>query len=340
MIVVASPLHERHDPPHEFLEGRLIPYSESPARARIILEALQQAGIGPVVEPGDFGLAPILAVHSAEYVEHMGTIYPRWCAVGGAPEAALPDVMPTRPYARRSPSPLAEVGYFAFDISAPIVAGTYEAALASAYCALTGAELLRQGERYAYALCRPPGHHAGRDTMGGFCYFNNAAVAAEQLVRQIARVAILDTDAHHGNGTQAIFYERDDVLTISIHGSPEWEYPYFTGFADEQGHGPGKGYNINYPLERGVDDRRFLEVLDDALEQVTGFNPAALVLAAGFDTFAGDPLGKFELSAACYPEIGRRIAALGLPTLVVQEGGYTVAALGQNVVGLLGGWRT
>lgn len=338
MITIYTAGHARHDPPHEFLEGRLISYNETPSRAETILRAVHEAGLGPVVEPREWGQEPILAVHTPAYLEHLRTIYERWCVAGGPAEGALPAIIPVRGLERRSPSPFAEVGYFAFDLSAPVGPHTYEVALGSAHCALTGAALLLEGERLTYALCRPPGHHAHPALMGGFCYLNNAAIAAEHLARATGRpVALLDIDVHAGNGTQAIFYERADVLFLSIHGAPEWEYPYFAGFADEAGAGAGAGYTVNYPLEAGVDDGRYLGVLDEALARITAFGPAYLVLSAGFDTFAGDPLGKFSLSSACYPAIGARIAALGLPTLVVQEGGYTVAALGQNVVGLLRG---
>lgn len=336
MITIYSPIEAGHDPPHEFMEGLLTRYTEAPVRAAMILEAVQAAQFGPIIAPNEFGLAPILAVHDAAYVEFLRTIYARWCAAGGTPEAALPSCLPLQRPAQRSASPFAEVGYYAFDLSAPIVAGTYDAAVTSAQCALSGAALLQHGERLAYALCRPPGHHASRALMGGFCYFNNAAIAAQYLA-PAGRIAILDIDVHHGNGTQSIFYERADVLFVSLHGAPDYEYPYFWGFANEHGQGAGEGFTLNLPLPAGTDDQAFLTALDQALAALREYDPAYLILSAGLDTFAGDPLGKFMLSAQCYPEIGRRVAALGIPTLVVQEGGYTVAALGQNVVALLQG---
>jgi acetoin utilization deacetylase AcuC-like enzyme len=244
-------------------------------------------------------------------------------------------------------------------MSAPIVAGTYAAARAAANTALTGAALLLEGQRATYALCRPPGHHAGRDLYGGYCYLNNAAIAAQFLgvggwespptpnlqpptpnPQLTHRVAILDVDYHHGNGTQQIFYERGDVLFASIHADPARQYPYFAGHADERGAGAGLGANLNIPLEADVDDGRYLEALDEALRAVRAFDPRFLVVSAGFDTFGGDPIADFALSSAVYPQIGRRIAALGLPTLIVQEGGYAVEALGENAVGLLRGFDT
>jgi acetoin utilization deacetylase AcuC-like enzyme len=320
------------------MDGRLVPYTESPTRVEVILAALRTADLGPIVPAEDFGLAPIAAVHSADYLEHLQTIYADWVATGGAPEAALPFCFQQRGMLRASPAPAAALGYYAFDLSAPITATSWEAILASAQVALTGADALRRGERLAYALCRPPGHHAAQDWMGGYCYLNNAAIAAHTLSqggRQ--RVALVDIDVHAGNGTQRIFYERDDVLFISIHGSPTWEYPYFMGFADERGAGAGLGYTINYPLAQGAGDEDYLSVLDQALAAVRRFGPAYLLISAGFDAYDGDPLGKLKLTTACFGEIGARLAALGLPTLVVQEGGYAMSALGANVVSLLRG---
>lgn len=361
MITICSPEHAQHSAPHEFLDGRLIPPYESPARVDVILAALARAGLGPVQPPREFGMAPVAAVHDREYLAYLEHAYARWVAAGGDPAAVLPSTLAVRWMARRSLGPLIAPGYYCFDMSAPIVAGTYQAARAAADTALTGAELLRQGARLAYALCRPPGHHAGSDLYGGYCYLNNAAIAAQYLLSPAGdqlriedrglrighsqssildpqpKVAVLDIDFHHGNGTQQIFYERADVLFVSIHADPAREYPCFAGYADERGAGPGHGFTLNLPLEAGVDDGRYLAVLDRALAAIADFAPAYLVLSAGFDTFGGDPIGDFALTGAAYPAIGRRIAALGLPTLVVQEGGYAVAELGENLVGLLRG---
>lgn len=338
MLVIFSDQHRLHNPPYEFLEQGLVPYTESPARAETIGDALRSAGIGPIVAPDDFGTAPILAVHSHAYVDHLQTIYDRWVAVGGTPAAAMPFAFPRSRMDRSSPTPYAAVGRYVYDLSAPITATSWAAILASANCALTGAARIAAGERFVYALCRPPGHHASRELAGGYCFLNNAAIAAHFLTDGgQKKVAILDVDVHHGNGTQSIFYERDDVLFVSIHGSPEWEYPYFTGFADERGSGAGEGYTLNFPLDKGISDDQYLAVLEQALTAVTRFEPAVLVLSAGFDTFDGDPLGQFRLTTDGYRRIGQRIAALDLPTLVIQEGGYAIHALGANVVSLLGG---
>ncbi|GIW00016.1 MAG: hypothetical protein KatS3mg058_1419 [Roseiflexus sp.] len=222
MIVVASDTHLQHNPPHEFLDGALIPIYETPERVAIIRAALERAAIGPVVEPRAFGIEPVRTVHDDGYLTYLETIYDRWVVAGGAPEAVIPGTLAVRWMSRPHDHPLAAPGYYTFDTCAPIVAGTYAAARAAADVALTGAELLLIGSRCAYALCRPPGHHAGRDLCGGYCFLNNAAIAAAYLVCNApdATCAILDIDFHHGNGTQQIFYERSDVLFVSIHASP------------------------------------------------------------------------------------------------------------------------
>ena len=354
MVTIFSPDHALHDAPHEFLDGKLIVPHEVPIRVQMILDALEGAGIGPIQPPRAFDLNPIRAVHDDDYLAYLALAYERWVAAGGAAAAVLPSTLAVRWMSRRSVGPLVAPGYYSFDLSAPIVAGTYRAARAAADAALTGAALLLEGQRLVYALCRPPGHHAGRDLYGGYCYLNNAAIAAQFLgvggwvvglphhppppnPQPPHRVAVLDIDFHHGNGTQQIFYERGDVLFVSIHADPVREYPYFAGYADERGAGPGEGFNLNLPLEAGVTNARYLAVLEQALAAIFDFAPRFLVLSAGFDTFGGDPIGDFALTADAYPLIGQRIATLGLPTLVIQEGGYAVAALGENATGLLRG---
>ncbi len=353
MITIYTPEHVQHAPPHEFVEGKLTtPPHESPHRAEIIRAAIERARLGPIVPPRGFGLEPLRAVHTDDYLAYLAGAYERWVAAGGSPAAVLPDTLAVRWMrpARPPSSGMAAPGYYAYDLSAPIVAGTYPAARASADTALTAAALLLEGQRAAYALCRPPGHHAGRDLCGGYCYLNNAAVAAEHLLRAAGdtgagAVAVLDIDFHHGNGTQQIFYEREDVLVVSIHGDTNLTYPYFSGHADERGAGAGEGHNLNLPLPPGTDDAGFLTALDQALERVAAAAPRFLVVSAGLDTYGGDPVAQmgeeasFALTQAAYPRIGRRLAALGLPTLFVQEGGYATEALGENVVGLLQGFE-
>jgi acetoin utilization deacetylase AcuC-like enzyme len=221
------------------------------------------------------------------------------------------------------------------DLSACIVEGTYQAAIASANCALSAAEAMINGKRSAFALCRPPGHHAGKDYAGGYCFINNASVAANWLSMK-GKVALLDVDYHCGNGTQDIFYERADVLTISLHADPNFEYPYYAGYANEAGTGAGLGFHKNIPLEKGTDDARYLQALEEALMLIRKFEPNYLVVSAGMDIYADDPLGTIKVSTEGIGEIGKRISALGLPTVIMMEGGYNNEALGRNIVRFLG----
>lgn len=346
MRIIANPHHHLHDPPFEILDGQITPYLEQPRRVEVILAALAAAGFPPPEAPRVFDMAPILAVHDAEYVAYLERAYARWVAAGLPAAAVLPSAMPVRSMRAVTRSVQGQAGAYCFDLSAPIVAGTFAAALGSARAALTGAALLQEGERAAYALCRPPGHHAARDLAGGYCFLNNAAIAAHALATGAAEehdpsrpaVAVLDIDLHHGNGTQAIFYERGDVFVVSLHADPGREYPYFTGFADETGAGPGAGFNLNLPLPPGLDDSGYLAALETALAAIAGHGPRYLVVSAGVDTFAGDPLGNLAMTGAGFRQIGARIARLGLPTLFVQEGGYAVDDLGRNVVNLLQGF--
>jgi acetoin utilization deacetylase AcuC-like enzyme len=278
----------------------------------------------------------VLAVHDADYVDFLRSAYQEWTQVETPYEkkALLPATFPPRGCSRRPESLLGRAGYHMFDLSAPIMEGTYRAALGSANCALSGAKAIQEGKKSAFALCRPPGHHAGKSYCGGYCYLNNAAIAANWL-SSFGKVALLDIDYHAGNGTQDIFYERGDVLTLFIHADPNAEYPAFSGYADETGAGPGSGAHRNFPLPAGTDDASYLSTLDEALILIESFSPAFLVLSAGMDLYTGDPLGKFKITRKGIQQIGSRVAALGLPTLIVMEGGYNNAALGENITTLL-----
>ncbi len=336
MRIFRSSVHTMHAPPHEFYDGALIPPYESVERAVLIDAALEAAGyrdrspIEPVTR------AMLERIHAPDYLDYLATIYPAWCAAGGAVEAVLPSTLAVRWMHRRSTNPLALAGYYAFDLSAPIVAGTWVASLDAASMAASAAHAALSGTMVSYARCRPPGHHAGSDMCGGYCYINNAALAADILSQQ-GRVAVLDIDIHHGNGTQQIFAARADVLFVSLHGHPDVCYPYFMGFADERGSGAGFGTTLNIPLAFGCDDTTYLEHIEHALTAIRAHGTSALVLSAGFDTYGGDPLGGFALTRACYTEIGMRCRQLGIPVVVIQEGGYAIQALGDNVVALLDG---
>jgi acetoin utilization deacetylase AcuC-like enzyme len=277
-------------------------------------------------------------VHDAGFVEFLRGAHARWLAERRDGHV-LPSGFPARGLRRdRRPAGISgQLGWYAFDASTPIVAGTWDAALAAARCAMTAAALVAEGERAAYALCRPPGHHAGRATYGGYCYLNNAALAAQYLRDQgCMRVTVLDVDYHHGNGTQEIFWERGDVQFVSVHGTPDTEYPWFLGYADERGAGAGEGFTLNLPLPAGTGWEAYRAALVEAVEAIRRFEPDALVVSLGVDTFAADPISAFALEVRHYPLMGELLAGLGLPTVLVQEGGYAVAEIGMNVAGVLG----
>jgi len=337
MQVFYSDTHHLHNPPFELFDGgQHMPYLENPNRMERILSVLRDQDWIEILEPEDLGLDPILAVHDADYVDFLRTAFEEWTREEANYEKAalLPATFPPRGWSHKPKSVLGRAGYYTFDLSAPIMDGTYRAALGSANCALGGAKAIVDGERSTFALCRPPGHHAGRSFSGGYCYLNNAAIAANWL-SALGKVAVLDIDYHAGNGTQAIFYERGDVLTLSIHADPDAAYPSFCGYADETGAGSGSGLHRNFPLPAGTDDDLYLSALDEALDLVRSFMPNYLVLSEGMDIYAGDPLGSFKITREGIREIGARIASLKLQTLIVMEGGYNNEALGRNITTLL-----
>jgi acetoin utilization deacetylase AcuC-like enzyme len=341
MPVVAGDAHRAHDPPYEINYGEVVrPVYERVERAERIRGALAAAG-HPLVEPAAHGMAPILAVHEPGLVGFLEQAWPAWRAAGG-PEVLIPDTFPIARLARGGGRDLGggvgRPGWFCFDTATPLVAGSFAAALAAADAALTAADLVAGGAPAAYALCRPPGHHAGPGYYGGFCLLNNAAIAARSLAR-LGRVAIVDVDFHHGNGTQDVFWEDPEVLYVSLHGDPAGHYPHFTGAADEDGGARARGTTLNLPLPDGTGDDRYLEALAEALGVVAAFDPAALVVSVGFDTFAGDPLGAFQVTTAGFGRIGAALAAGGRPAVLVQEGGYALEELGANAVAFLAGFQ-
>ena len=297
-------------------------YVERPARIGAVLEGLGPLGLFSEVAPRRFGEGPIRAVHDADFMNYLKAV----CRKLEPDRPVYPYVFPIRRPERKPRDLSVRAGYYCVDTFTPLDRNAYQAARGAVDTALTAAEEVLAGRRVTYALCRPPGHHAGRRTFGGFCYFNNAAIAAHRLSR-VGKVAVLDIDYHHGNGTQDIFYQRDDVLTVSIHGHPGIAYPHFSGFADETGEGRGRGFNRNFPLPAGVDGRTYLAAFGKAVERIDRFKPAMLVVSLGFDMLRGDPTGSFRVPIGTMTPIGRRLSALGLPLLVVQEGGYSLRNL-------------
>ena len=333
MKTIFSETHRLHDPSC----GHDAAHPEIPERAEQILSSIREAG-HDVLSPDTFDREAIQTVHTPDYFEYLSGAFERWVAAGQSPCGVVPCASPFPAGGDEPDDIVGQAGRYCFDISTPIVKHSFEAACASACCALTGADLLLNGEPSAYALCRPPGHHAGRGYCGGFCYFNNVALAATRLAGETGKeceVAVLDVDYHHGNGTQEIFYESDRVLYVSIHADPHFVFPYRWGFSHETGAGPGDGLNVNFPLAPNVDRQTYLDTLTRALEVIAGFDARFLAVSLGVDTYVYDPLGTFELTEDTFAEIGTRVSQLGLPTLVVQEGGYNLDHMGRCVTNFL-----
>ena len=333
MITVFDNAQRAHDPQFFLSSGAPQPCPEKPARIDALLGAVQRLG-GPVVQPPDAGFDPVLRIHPQRYVTFLQSIHARWSRIPGASAEVIPNIHPAN---RTDGYPLSAVGQAGFhqtDTSCPISAQTFAAAYASAQTAIHGADLLSK-ERAVYALCRPPGHHAFAELAGGFCYLNNSAIAAQRLTDAGRKVAILDVDLHHGNGTQGIFYDRPDVLTVSIHAHPERYYPFFWGYPDERGTGAGEGANLNLCLERGTGDAGFMAALEAGMQAIASWGADTLVLALGLDAFEGDPFAGLAVTTPGFGQIGRAVAAMGLPVLIVQEGGYLCPELGDNLEAVL-----
>lgn len=340
METIFTQAHQLRNSKTELYGGQLVEPFERPSRAEYIISRVREVGLGPVREPEDFGQAPILAIHDKGFIDFLQIAWSDWQAAGFKGEA-MPTVWPARRTSRHIPEHIeGRLGYYALACETSISEGTWEAAYASAQVALTGAKRINEGAGAVFSLCRPPGHHAALDMYGGYCFINNAAVAA-QYFRDTGskRVAILDVDFHHGNGTQDIFDARDDVLFISIHGDPMQAFPHFLGHADEIGSGAGAGYTVNYPLPPGTDFPRWRAALLEALDKIKDYAPDRLIISLGVDTFETDPISFFKLTSEDFTTYGADIAALGLPTLFVMEGGYDIAEIGVNTVNVLQGFE-
>jgi acetoin utilization deacetylase AcuC-like enzyme len=318
IVLVVNDRHEIH---HVKERG----YVEAPVRVKTILDALESLDIFAPAKIRHFAESHITAVHARGFVNYLKRV----CANVEPGKSVYPYVFPIRNAARPPKELWMRAGYYCIDTFTPLNENAYAAAKRAVDCALTAADALLDGGRLAYALVRPPGHHAERNVFGGFCYFNSAAIAANYLSRH-GTVAMLDIDYHHGNGAQDIFYHRADVLTISIHGHPRFAYPYFTGFKEESGAGAGEGYNLNMPLQEQVDGTRYHDALRKAVRRIVVFQAQFLVVPLGLDPAKHDPTGSWSLTTRDFLTNGRLIGELRLPTLVVQEGGYRIRSLGQN----------
>lgn len=340
MKCVFNAKQNKHYPKSFLVNGVRETNPESPDRVELLLKGVSAAGMTQV-EPERFGMETILKVHPQRYLTFLEHAASRWSHIKGAADEVTPNIHPTNRDGEYPKSLVAQAGFHMADASCPISTDTWESSLWSSYSALHAAELVIAGESACYALSRPPGHHAGPELAGGFCYLNNTAIAAERLRENFNKVAILDVDLHHGNGTQMAFYDRADVLTVSLHANPERFYPFFWGYASETGEGIGEGYNFNFPLPRGTTDTNYLETLDKALAVIEEFQPEALVIALGLDAFEGDPIAGLAISTEGFNNIGSRISSrLKLPTVIVQEGGYLCPELGENLASFIGGFES
>ncbi len=339
MQVIYSSAHEGHSPGQFVVAGCFLANPEVAERAARLLAAVRAAG-HQIVAPDTFGTGPCREVHSADYLDFLAHAHALWQRVKGASAEVLPSAHPGRRMTGRPQHIIGLAGYHMADAACPIGAGTWEAAQVSADIALTAAAKVLDGERVAYGLCRPPGHHAFSDMAGGFCFINNVAVAAEYCRKSGAeRVAILDIDVHHGNGTQGIFYERADVLFVSVHADPSGFYPWYAGYADERGEGSGTGYNLNLPLARQTADPAFLVAVEAGLAAIRRYAPEVLLISLGLDAQENDPLGVFRVTTEGFRATAERIAAVGLPTVLIQEGGYLCPELGANLTAFLAGFE-
>ncbi len=329
-----------HSPQRELSDGQFMPAVEIGKRAEAVLQSIKERGIGDVIGPEAFPVRALQRIHTPDYVTFLEEFWEKWLAAGRTGEA-FPFVWPIRSL-RMSVMPKhidGLLGRYSMDAGTALGEKTYESALASSHTALTAAKLVLDGESAAFGLCRPPGHHAGTDFFGGYCFFNNAAVAAQWLRDNgLNRIAILDVDYHHGNGTQAIFYDRPDVLFLSIHADPSEEFPYFLGHADETGEHAGTGFTRNWPLPLGTDWEAYQQALDDACRWLRVYKPDMLIVSLGLDCYEDDPISQFKFKSEDFFGLGKRIAQAGFPTLFLMEGGYAVDALGDNCANVLEGF--
>lgn len=345
MLSFYNEMHGMHQGRFDATRTNAVPGFDTPQRAEIIVAELARRNLGPIVTPQGVPLMSLERIHTPRYLQFLRGAWNAWLALDPqhAERDAYPAAWPVRGL-RSDIEPddfFGRLGLYSMDAATPLTSGTWTAAKTGADCAVNAAHALRLGERGTFALTRPPGHHAGADFFGGGCFLNNAALAAQHLLDDGARrVTIIDLDYHHGNGTQSIFYQRNDVLFISLHGDPRGAFPFYLGHADETGEGAGLGYNMNLPLAPGTNAATWFAALETACLRLNSYGPDALVVSLGVDTFAGDPLSRFALQSADFLRIGERIAYLGLPTAFILEGGHPVKQIGVNVVNVLEGFET
>ena len=340
MKTIYSKNHILRNSKTELYGGELVKPFERPERMDYILSEIQSRKLGPILDPTVSDIDIIHKVHKRDYVEFLNNAWQEWLALGLNGEA-LPTVWPSRSMNSNEIPTFIEgkLGYYCLANETSISQGTVEGAYEAVKVVLTATEMLEQ-EKSIFALCRPPGHHASKDQYGGYCFFNNIAIAAEKLIEKGAnRIFILDIDFHHGNGTQSIFYDRSDVFFASLHGDPLEAFPHFLGHASEEGTGEGIEYNCNYPMPPGTTYETWTKVLDEAISKIQTFKPDALLVSLGVDTYENDPISFFKLQSNDFFDVGRKIASINLPTLFVMEGGYAIKEIGVNTVNTLKGFE-
>lgn len=341
MRIIHSEDHRLHFPQAELSGGQFVTPFERPSRVEYVLRRLKERGLSDIVAPGAVDMAPVRALLDPGYLAFLETAWDDWKAAGMAGEIIAANVPARGMHLDRVPDNIdGKVGYYCHASETAMTAGTWGAALASLACAQSAQALVAAGANAAFALCRPPGHHATADQYGGYCFINNAAVVAQMFVDQgCGRVAVLDIDFHHGNGTQNLFYNRADVMFASLHGAPQNAYPYYLGYADEKGAGAGEGLNLNYPMAPGTGYGPWSAALEDAIARITDWGAEALVVSLGVDAYKDDPISFFKLESDDFTDAGRRIGKMRLPTVFCMEGGYAIEAVGINTVNVLEGFK-
>ena len=341
MRIIHSEDHRLHFPQAELSGGQFVTPFERPSRVEYVLNRLKERGVTDINAPEPVDMDPVRALLDPGYLTFLETAWDDWKAAGMAGEIIAANVPARGMHMDRIPDNIdGKVGYYCHASETSITRGTWAAALASVACAQSAQRHVAAGADSAFALCRPPGHHATADQYGGYCFVNNAAVVAQMFrASGAARVAVLDMDFHHGNGTQSLFYDRDDVMFASLHGAPQDAYPFYLGYADETGAGAGEGTNLNYPMPPGTDYAVWSGALDDAISKIQTWGVEALVLSLGVDAFKEDPISFFKLESDDFTDAGRKVGAMRLPTVICMEGGYAIEAVGINTVNVLEGFR-
>jgi acetoin utilization deacetylase AcuC-like enzyme len=340
MRTIYSEDHRLHFPQAELSGGQFVTPFERPSRVEYVLNRLRERKLTDIVPPAAVDMRPVQALLDPGYLTFLETAWDDWKTAGMEGEIIAANVPARGMHMDRIPENIdGKVGYYCHASETAITRGTWTAALSSLACAQTAQRHVAAGAGSAFALCRPPGHHATADQYGGYCFINNAAVVAEMFrTSGDGRVAILDIDFHHGNGTQSLFYDRSDVMFASLHGAPQETYPYYLGYADETGKGAGEGFNLNYPMTAGTGYGAWSHALEDAIAKIMAWGPEALVISLGVDAYKEDPISFFKLESDDFTDAGRRIGRMKLPTVFCMEGGYAIEAVGVNTVNVLEGF--